>query len=290
MGFSVDRAILACISPSGKTARVMAIVQDTLDSLGIRSRLFRIGKKQEENTFLEKIQADGVQLIFLGSPVYVNQPLPQVMDLISRMGERPNAVVIPFVTWGCVSSGLALHAMVEALSAKNFIVPAAFKVPAQHSLMWAERNPLGLDRPDMDDERKIRNFVLFMVKRLLKEGPAGTLPLEQLLDQPRELIEDMQKAGLNTAKAHFPVKQVDEIRCELCGMCAEGCPVEAISLDPLPVFNDSCIWCFQCVKECPQKAIPIDLSARMSMIRQRALDLNEPSVMKSFSTWADIFT
>lgn len=289
MGFSVERAILACISPSGKTARVMAIVQDTLDSLGIRSRLFRIGKKQEEDTFLEKIQADGGQLIFLGSPVYVNQPLPQVMDLISRMGERPNAVVIPFVTWGCVSSGLALHSMVEALGAKNFIVPAAFKVPAQHSLMWAEQYPLGEDRPDMDDERKIRNFVLFTVKRLLKEGPAETLPLEQLLDQPKELIEEIRKTSSHAAQANFSAKKVDELRCGLCGICAEGCPVEAITLDPLPVFNDSCIWCFQCVKECPKQAIPVDLSARMSTLRQRSRDLNEAPVMKSFSTWVDIF-
>lgn len=290
MDFSVNRAILACISPSGKTARVMGVVQDTLDSLGIRSRLFRIGREKEEKVFLEKIQAEGNQLIFLGSPVYVGQPLPQVMDLISRMGERPDAVVVPFVSWGCVSSGLALQSMAEALVAKNFIVPAAFKVPAQHSMMWATEDPLGEDRPNMDDERKIRNFILFMVKRLMKDGPAETIPLDCLMDQPKELVEEMKNTNLDRAKAHFPAKKVDESLCDQCGICAEGCPVEAISMEPWPVFRESCIWCFQCVKVCPNHAIPFDLSERVSMIRQRSLDLNEPASMKSFSSWVDIFT
>ncbi len=50
---------------------------------------------------------------------------------------------------------------------------------------------------------------------------------------------------------------VDETECTVCGICADGCPVEAISLDSgvAEVDQDECTECLTCVDECPVGAI-----------------------------------
>ncbi|MFO7958640.1 MAG: 4Fe-4S binding protein [Candidatus Brocadiia bacterium] len=50
---------------------------------------------------------------------------------------------------------------------------------------------------------------------------------------------------------------VNEDECTSCGICADVCPVEAISLDSgvAEVDQDECTECLTCVDECPVEAI-----------------------------------
>jgi ferredoxin len=49
---------------------------------------------------------------------------------------------------------------------------------------------------------------------------------------------------------------VDKDKCVKCGLCAEKCPMKAISLNPYPIINPrKCIRCFCCIEVCPQHAI-----------------------------------
>ncbi len=58
------------------------------------------------------------------------------------------------------------------------------------------------------------------------------------------------------AKKDFGEQKVDESSCTECGVCAKGCPYEAIQLDPYPVFNhDKCYGCWYCYNHCHVKAI-----------------------------------
>ena len=48
-------------------------------------------------------------------------------------------------------------------------------------------------------------------------------------------------------------------KCEMCNICAESCPVNAITLNPYPTFNrKTCIQCFCCNEMCPEGAIVIE--------------------------------
>lgn len=51
--------------------------------------------------------------------------------------------------------------------------------------------------------------------------------------------------------------KVDAEKCTGCGICVEGCPVEAISLknDKAVIDESTCIECGLCVDECPNDAI-----------------------------------
>ena len=53
--------------------------------------------------------------------------------------------------------------------------------------------------------------------------------------------------------------QIDQEKCNGCGLCVDACPLQVISLenDKAKVDQDACTECGQCVDECPNKAISV---------------------------------
>ncbi len=51
---------------------------------------------------------------------------------------------------------------------------------------------------------------------------------------------------------------IDETLCTGCGICADTCPMEAITVDDIAeVDADKCTDCGTCVDECPNEAISL---------------------------------
>lgn len=49
-----------------------------------------------------------------------------------------------------------------------------------------------------------------------------------------------------------------EEKCSSCGLCADVCPVEAISqMGPYAIDDQLCIKCGVCLDECPSMAIKV---------------------------------
>ena len=69
---------------------------------------------------------------------------------------------------------------------------------------------------------------------------------------------------------HIMVSQpvVIKEKCVRCGMCAEHCPVDAITMDPYPIIEKSrCISCFCCHEFCKHNAM--DVARTVKFLRRR---------------------
>ena len=94
--------------------------------------------------------------------------------------------------------------------------------------------------------------------------PDSAEELDVLKAQARSLEEEL--AALNERMAQFGQREtaprlvavVDADRCTGCGLCAQTCPTNAISVNAVAVVDVGlCTACGQCVVECPQEAIAL---------------------------------
>lgn len=270
-------AIVYC-SPAGTTRRVAQVMEKALEDAGVGVLSADLGKGRDGSSIIEEIKSREVCL-FIGSPVYVNRPIPPIMNFISELPDNAAAWAVPFVTWGGVSSGIALYEMSKALTKKGFTLAGAAKVVALHAMMWRCDNPLGEGHPDRGDEKRIRELIDAVLKKTASRRPES-ISFSDLAYQPEGIHAEMEKTTLETAKAHMPGKAVDEGRCTECGVCEEICPVQAITLSPYPEFGPRCICCFQCVRNCPEEAILADFTPVEERIRRRAEQLKEYPLTK----------
>ena len=50
--------------------------------------------------------------------------------------------------------------------------------------------------------------------------------------------------------------KVNKAECTACGICADGCPEDAIVVEDVAVIDqDKCVDCGACVDDCPAGAI-----------------------------------
>lgn len=263
------------ISPAGTTRHAAAVIHDELAALGKTCSVVdlgsRAGRAELKNTLAGAARDS---CLFIGSPVYASHAVPMVMECIAGLPKGIHCCSVPFVTWGAVTSGLALAEMAQALEVKGYPAAAAVKIVAEHSLLWQAETPLGTGRPDAEDDRRVRTMVQ-KVAAALERGSAKHLPAAALNYQPVALREIMAGLALHAAKKVLPQISLQRDRCTLCGDCAAACPVEAVEIVDGPVFSESCIACYNCVRACKEHALQADFSRMAAGLAQRVKDFGE---------------
>ena len=99
----------------------------------------------------------------------------------------------------------------------------------------------------------------------LPDGPAITVSgvTEQVIvkapEVRNEAKEEQPKQDDQQSGPSKPVAVIDTDQCFGCGLCAEECPLSAITMvDGLPRVNaDACVGCGLCASNCPAEAIEI---------------------------------
>lgn len=125
----------------------------------------------------------------------------------------------------------------DLAEACGFRVMAAVAAVAEHSIL----RQYAAGRPDEQDIGELRDFG----KRIMEKVDSGEAALASVIPGNRPY----KKAG-----GVGMVPKADK-KCISCGLCAEVCPVQAISRENIRTGDaQKCISCMRCVAKCPEAA------------------------------------
>ena len=175
-----NRHLIVFFSPAGSTRLIAQCIEKNLAGHGMTASVFDLGRigHAQRAEILELLHEPCC--LWIGSPVYCDHAVPPVMEFIQALPVAPGRYAVPFVTWGGVTSGLALPEMVEALNKQQIIPLAAAKILAVHSSMWTASKPLGTGHPDAQDLARVATLVDTVVDRLAQRTVVSLNP--DLLD------------------------------------------------------------------------------------------------------------
>ncbi|MBU2488074.1 MAG: EFR1 family ferrodoxin [Proteobacteria bacterium] len=275
-------AWIAFFSPAGTTKKSAEMISEEMAGVGFAVRLKDLSASDGKEV-REGLSSGDV--LFVGSPVYANHALPGVMDFIAGLPEDSGALAAPFVTYGAVTSGVALHEMAEALAERGFPLAGGIKIVAEHSFSRFFKKPIAPGRPNEYDAKVIRSFARSVAKKAEKAGqekPALLSPLD--LDYQGEKAKTAaSKNSLEVLKSILPPMALNEGACIQCGNCEDACPTGNISLEDYPVLGGRCILCFNCVAACESSALTNPaLSVLEPEIRKRKTAFAEPEETRAF--------
>ncbi len=271
---------IAYCSPSGSTEKIARVIKDVARTLGCPVQVADLGLASDKTDFMENLRAaKGNACLFIGSPVYASRAVPQVMRFIENLPRESGAGAVPFVTWGCVDSGLALYEMGTLLTGRGFRLLGAASLPALHSMLWQVEHPLGEGKPNDTDETALRTLVESVCSKPESANSISTKDLDYQPPQLRSMFENFNIAAVKNMGI-LPQLHLNSDLCTRCDICGQSCPSRAITCSPYPVFGGECIFCYKCLRICPEKAIEADFSAVEATLRKFAADIDEKPVAR----------
>jgi ferredoxin/flavodoxin len=262
-------------SPTGNTLKVAKMLKEALLTKKVKTQIIDVTrdpilfKEKKMMRFLnEKVASHDV--LCIGSPVYAHHLQYHVKDLIRSLPKPGNGwskLAIPYVTYGGISSGIALPEAAKLLKRSGRIPVLGMKINAEHCFTRLEQITTRVNE-GMPGEEAIPLIEELAKKIIQLDSIEEKEGLDISPDLRYQKFRDRIKAHLlfreKFWQAHlYPKLRVDLEKCTQCGKCSEICPVQSIEITRAgPIVQNgkrACIHCGLCVVCCPANAIDLDV-------------------------------
>lgn len=181
-------------------------------------------------------------IVIFGMPVYAGRiPMAAAPRLNCLKGTNTPCILV--ATYGNRHYEDALVEMEDIAKANGFVVKGAAALIGRHTY-----GEIQVDRPNAEDLAACEEFAKNIIS-----SEQFTTAVQALITIPgNRPYRDGIPGG-----SHKPLTADS---CVGCGVCKEGCPVEAIG-DDFKVNPEICIACFRCIRNCPVGAKNMDTEA-----------------------------
>ncbi len=226
-------------SPTGTSKKV---VREIGQNLGLK---LVSENNLAENKSESMPKTDDNCLTIFGMPVYSGRlPITVIETLKKLQSDQSSAVIV--VVYGNRAYEDALLELKEIVSNCGFKVIAGAAFIGEHSYSTNDK-PIAKNRPDEKDLEKCRKFARMITEKLKNSKALSSL------SEPEIPGNYPYKDRKQTSAEVHP--ETDNELCTLCGICAEVCPINAITIqDTVITDGELCTLCCACVKYCPEDA------------------------------------
>jgi ferredoxin/flavodoxin len=261
------KAIIVNFSPGGNTHQVarqfadaFRSTCDTVETVSLARNASYLSSRSFRNNLYKLINE--FNILCVGSPVYAHHLHYNVADFLRSLlpVEGTPQMAVPFVTFGGINSGVALHEAEILLKKAERKVVAGLKVNSEHCLSKAFSSPFNEGLPNGTAIPHIRQIV----RRLASIQPEYVDDRDFLNYQKLGVrIRSRLLIGEKFWHRHmYPDQKFDYAKCEGCGACARVCPMLRIDMiESRPVIQSDardCIHCGSCVFGCKSGACTLD--------------------------------
>lgn len=232
---TIDSLNLIYYSPTGTTQKIVR-------EIGANLGLTDISEYNIAETIIDSTPIKKNCLTIIGLPVYSGRlPLPAI-DLLKKIQSHQSPVVI-VVVYGNRDYDDSLLELQDITHNCGFNSIAGAAFIGEHSYSSDEK-PIAKNRPDKQDLEKCKEFAKLITKKTkqLNKLKALTIPGNYPYQERKQLPNTIHP-------------ETDHERCDLCGICADVCPTDAINIEDLVITDgELCTLCCACVKYCPENA------------------------------------
>ena len=249
---NISKILPICFSPTGQTKHAVCEISQQLSMLLLVPHLecfdFSLPALRQK---YQMISISSTTLVVFGCPTYAGRIPNKLLPFIQTIFRGNHCPTITIVTFGNRNFDSSLTELSLLLLQRKFHVLGASAWVYPH--VFSEK--IAANRPNADDVLLKKQFINAVYDKLNSTKDCSEL-LPPVICDNQEVKPYYIPLDINGNPAAFlkakPVTNTE--KCTKCNICANICPMEAVSRDNPMDIQGICIKCHACIAKCPQHA------------------------------------
>ncbi len=238
------KGIICYYSGSGNTKLACNYIKSKIQNANFE--LFNIVDKEVPNF-------DNYDIVGFATFTDFGAPPKYIYSYFGRISDQKGKNAFVFNTFGFMSGGTLKNL-------ENLLETSGFNVVSGYSLHTPENYPPMRKRgkdfdhaPTTKELQEFNEYIKVLDKQIQELSQNKEIEKKKIKKTFSSLI---LKFSREKAKEDFGIQELKSELCTECGVCFNGCPYDAITMNPKPTFNhDICAGCWYCYNNCKNKAI-----------------------------------